>query len=97
MLKGDTSRCTVQGWRKEAIVDAFISLARCSGAIPGIQQHLQAAHKLAVASPAQGGGMEAAMRQLKEIGQWSSACGGDDPIDDDISANFGGGGWCGLG
>ncbi len=92
VLKQDVSRSALQGWRKEAIVDAFISLARCAGAVPGLQQHLESAHKLAVASPAKGGGMEAAMGHLRAIGQQPNACVNGDSSGDDDSTNSGDGG-----
>ncbi len=69
VLKGETSRGTLLGWRKEVIVDVLMSLAIPAGAIPGLPQHLEAAHRLAVASPANGGGMEAAMAFLKNGGE----------------------------
>ncbi len=49
------------------LVDTLMSLALSTGAIPGVQQHLEAAHKLAVASPANGGGVQAAMEMLKSV------------------------------
>ncbi len=67
VLKGDISRSTLAGWRKEVLVDALMSLALSSGAIPGVQKHLEAAHKLSIASPANGGGMEAARTYLKGV------------------------------
>ncbi len=73
------------------IVDALMSLAMCTGAIPGLQQHLESAHKVAVASPAQGGGMEAAMAQLRQVGQQPHACVSDNLGDDDGSVRDGGG------
>ncbi len=81
MLNGDFSRSAIQGWRKEVVVDALMSLAMCTGAIPGLQGHLEAAHKLAVASPAQGGGVEAAMLQLKGLGQQPNTCDSGDSTD----------------
>ncbi len=46
-------------------MDALMSLASPAGATPGLHQHLEAAHRLAVAAPANGGGMEAAIAHLK--------------------------------
>lgn len=54
-------------WRKETLVDVAISLAFAARAIPGVLDHLEAAHTLSVASPACGGGMEAAITQLKSV------------------------------
>lgn len=75
--KTEITRGTLAGWRKEVLVDVLMSLAMATGAIPGIQQHLEAAHKVAVASPAHGGGMEAAMTLLKGVGTYSPASSAD--------------------
>ncbi len=65
VLRGDISRSFVHSWRKDLLVDVVMSLALTTGAIPGIREHLEAAHKLALASPSNGGGMDAAMVHLK--------------------------------
>ncbi len=100
VLKGETSRSTLLGWRKEVIVDVLMSLAIPAGAIPGLQQHLEAAHRLAVASPANGGGMEAAMAHLKNGGKsdnfspdTNTHC--DDSGGGDLDSGGGGGGTSG--
>ncbi len=67
VLKGDVSRSTLAGWRKEALVDALMSLALSSGAIPGVREHLEVAHRVSIKSPANGGGMEAARAYLKDV------------------------------
>ncbi len=66
VMKGDIPRSSVGNWRKDTLVDVVMSLAIATKAIPGMQEHLEGAHRIALASPANGGGIEAAMRQLKE-------------------------------
>ncbi len=94
VLKGYTSRSTLAGWRKEVLVDVLMSLALSSGAIPGVQKHLEAAHKLSVAAPANGGGMEAAMAYLKGVGlqsESSSECLSSDGDAGAVEASHGSG------
>ncbi len=69
VLRREITRSTVAGWRKEVLVDVLMSLAVSSGMVPGLDQHLEAAYKLSIASPANGGGMDVAMRYLKNVGQ----------------------------
>ncbi len=87
VLKQEITRGALEKWRKEVLVDTLMSLALSTGAIPGLQQHLEAAHKVAVASPANGGGVQAAMSFLKSVGTYvvpttgedSATLGNDDP------------------
>ncbi len=71
VMKGEISRTTLQGWRKDALVDVVMSLALAAGAIPDVCGHLEAAHVVAVASPSRGGGVEAAVQQLRNV-VWQS-------------------------
>ncbi len=67
VMRSDVSRNGVGNWRKETLVDIIVSLAFATRAIPGVQEHLEAAHKIALASPAHGGGIEAAMKHLNGV------------------------------
>ncbi len=67
VMRDELTRSSLGNLRKESLVDVVISLAFTTRSIPGVRDHLQAAHKLACTSPAHGGGMEAALRQLSEI------------------------------
>ncbi len=65
IMRTEITRGSVQGWRKETIVDVVMSLALTTGAIPGVREVLEAACSVARASPANGGGIDAAMQQLR--------------------------------
>ncbi len=67
VMRSDVSRSGVGNWRKETLVDIIVSLAFATRAIPGVQEHLEAAHKIALASPAHGGGIEAAIKHLNGV------------------------------
>ncbi len=67
VMRSDVSRSGVGNWRKETLVDIVMSLAFTTRAIPGVQEHLEAAHKLALASPAHGGGIDAAIKHLRGV------------------------------
>lgn len=66
-MRGEISRSGIHNWKKDRLVDVVMSLSIATGAIPGIRGHLEAAHAVAVASPANGGGIEAAMLQLRNL------------------------------
>ncbi len=66
VMRSDISRGGLHGWKKDSLVDALVSLAFAARAIPGILGHLEAACDLARASPSHGGGIDAAIRQLKD-------------------------------
>ncbi len=71
VMKNDATRSCVGNLKKDQLVDIIMSLAFTARAIPGVQSHLEAAHRIALASPAQGGGMEAALLHLKGV-VWQS-------------------------
>lgn len=67
VMRGEFSRSSVLSWRKESIVDVVVSFAMTTRAIPGVQGHLEAAHSVALKSPSNGGGIEAAITQLSKV------------------------------
>ncbi len=71
-MRNDITRPSVHNWRKDTLVDVVMSLAFATRAIPGVQGHLEAACSVARASPSNGGGIEAAMQQLKGV-KWQHA------------------------
>ncbi len=86
-MKNVTCRSGVDKLRKERLVDIIMSLAFTARAIPGVQDHLQAAYTIALKSPACGGGMDAALRHLNGLGchpaskAAMSSSEGDDDVD----------------
>ncbi len=67
VMKNDITRTGVGSLRKENLVDIIMSLSFAVRAIPGVQKHLEEAHKITIASPACGGGVDAAMAYLKGV------------------------------
>ncbi len=66
-MKNEVTRSALGSLRKEALVDIVVSLSFAVRAIPAVQKHLEEAHKITIASPACGGGVEAAMTYLSSV------------------------------
>ncbi len=67
VMKNEITRSGLGSLRKESLVDMIVSLSFAVRAIPGVQKHLEEAHKITIASPAHGGGVEAAMAYLNGV------------------------------
>ncbi len=67
VMRNEITRSSLDKLRKESLVDMIVSLAFTTRAIPGVQGHLETAHALSCTSPSNGGGMEAVIRQLKDV------------------------------
>ncbi len=81
-MRTEITRSSVHSWRKETIVDVVMSLALTTGAIPGVREVLEAACSVARASPANGGGIEAAVQQLKRA-DWRPSPQATEPLSAD--------------
>lgn len=67
VMRQEITRSTIANWRKDSLVDVIMSFTMAAGSIPGVRGHLEAAHAVALKSPANGGGVDAAIKLLRTV------------------------------